>query len=346
MGGWSRALEDAADDPGPEDVVLLPDLFVDRIVPVPDTEAFLEACARARASEGGNVHLPGQSHRVGGTAANTALALARLGVPAHLVAKTDALGAALLEDEAPGALDRAGVRVGEESATTVALEHEPPADANVMVSDPGPVAAFDGDDLAEGDRRRVREAEVVLVCSWGLAGAAGTDLLEAVAEAAGPGTLLVVDPGDPTPSEGELPGLLASPGADAVDRWAVNEHEVRVLAAASTGSEPDDLGEAARMLTRSTGATVDAHDAGRAGTATPDGAWVEAPALEAEPRFRTGAGDAWNAGHILGLLAGFPDEPRLALAHGVAATVLEEGRAGLDREAVAARLESAGRDPP
>ncbi|MHB8605471.1 MAG: hypothetical protein ACYDCK_09465, partial [Thermoplasmatota archaeon] len=79
-------------------VVCLPDFYLDHFVELPRWDDAVAAMRGVFERGGGNVQNVPQRFAAGGNAANTALALARLGVHAHLVARTSAFGALVLRD--------------------------------------------------------------------------------------------------------------------------------------------------------------------------------------------------------------------------------------------------------
>lgn len=340
MPGWSDRLTPDVDPPGR--VCCLPDLFLDHLVPLPPAGAFLDDLAEVARRGGGNIATDEQRVEVGGNAANLAFALARLGVEASLVAPTDAEGRRQAADVLGAAgVDVDGVRDAGAAARTVALElgAEEGEGANVMLSDPGPLAGYGPSDLTRADEARVREADVVAVANWAKTKPGGTALLEAVAgladEADGAVFLDTSDPATRPP--GDVEALLASEALrGGVDRWGMNEHEARTYAEAAGADDPD-LVEAAEVLAGHAGARVDVHTAGEA--LTHDGSEVvRAPAFEVVPARRTGAGDAWNAGAILADLLGLDPRRRLQAAHGTAALLVRDGEPPT-REELAAFLD-------
>lgn len=347
MGPWADRLRVDADPPGA--VCCLPDLFLDHLVPLGPAEAALDDLADVARRGGGNRHTGPQALQVGGNAANLARGLARLGVDASLVAPTDGVGASMARDElAPLGVDVGGVRDVGQAAHTAALEFGAEAGAasgaNVMLSDPGPLEGLGPEDLREGDRAQVREADVVAVTNWAKTRPGGTALLEEVARLADEaGADVYVDTSDPAPRpREEVEALLASPALDGgVAAWGMNEHEARVLAGAAGADDPT-VEEAADVLAERTGARVDVHTAEAAWTRGGADA-ATAPAFDVDPRRLTGAGDAWNAGNILAGLLGLPDRDRLRVAHAVAALAIRDPEGpGPDRGAVAGFLEERG----
>jgi ribokinase len=76
--------------------------------------------------------------------------------------------------------------------------------------------------------------------------------------------------------------------------------------------------ESARILAKHLSARVDLHTTSFSATFTKKGETI-IPAFKVPVRTVTGAGDAWNAGNILGDAYGLSDGCRLTLANAVAA---------------------------
>ena len=73
-------------------VVSLPDFFLDIIIKFDKMNFFLENVDKIYGQGGGNISIERSIITSGGNAANTALALAKLGVKSHLICKTNTLG--------------------------------------------------------------------------------------------------------------------------------------------------------------------------------------------------------------------------------------------------------------
>jgi sugar/nucleoside kinase (ribokinase family) len=312
VNGWNEGLEVLRSREF--HVVCLPDFFLDHFVRLP---AFADATASMLAiHDRGGGNLPGirQSLASGGNAANTANALAYLGVRAHLVARTSPFGLSFLRETLGRAgVDLTHVRSDGELAITTALEygHDP---RNVMLSDPGSVATFAPEDLDDNARTLIEAADAVLVANWTLARGHGTELAETVLREARRGhALTYFDTGDPSGrSEADrkevLSRVVRSPDLDV---FALNENELRYF-----GGD-GDLHESAARLAKSVTATVDVHTAafaatwGRQGLAT-------APTFRVSPVRATGAGDTWNAANLVAHLVHMPPEMRLGFANAAA----------------------------
>jgi ribokinase len=112
-----------------------------------------------------------------------------------------------------------------------------------------------------------------------------------------------------------------------IDILSVNENEAvcyasyltnKVKALAKHLSFEELAKESARILATHLSARVDLHTTSFSATFAKKGE-VIVPAFRVPARRVTGAGDAWNAGNILGDAYGLSDGCRLALANAVAA---------------------------
>lgn len=298
----------------PPRVLCLPDLFLDHFVQIPDWEAADQRVRKALERGGGNLLDTPQAIHPGGNAANTAWQLARLDVRVQLAGITGPELVPLFV----ATLGRDGVdlacvdAIGTPSLTTVLSVGDPPA--NAMMNAPGALAGLGPEDLTPDVQARIEAADAMLVANWASMAEHGTAFVaKALQTAARAGTRSYLDAADPSErSEDDRAGLLEALERTPPDVWAMNEHE----AARFAGAEDPQV--AGRALAKRTGATVDVHTHGHAtsfGSAAP----VEVAAFEAETVHRaTGAGDAFNAGNLLGYLLELDADERLALAHAVA----------------------------
>lgn len=299
--------------PGDLHVVALPDFFLDHFVTAPSWSDAVALMEGVHDRGGGNIPGWPQRFHPGGNATNTALALARLGVHAHLVAITDAFGLAYLRDTVgPHGVDLKQVRATGQLAITTALEFGPER-RNVMLSHPGSVADLRFEHLDDNQLTLVEGSDAVLVANWTANRGAGTSFVEAVLKLAGRGRgLTYLDTGDPSSRIADVPELkrrvFASPDLDVL---AVNENEVRIFSGAT------DVEEGAGKLKAEIAGTLDLHTSTRSATWLKEGR-AEAPCLDVPFRRATGAGDAWNAGNLLGHLLKLEPSERLLLANVVA----------------------------
>jgi ribokinase len=339
----ARRLEDVR--PATYHVVTLPDFFLDHFVRVPPWERAMPLWKAVHGQGGGNVLTPHQHFQAGGNAANTALALARLGVATHLVTRTNEFGRAVLE----GSLGRAGVdlrhvRTDGSLSVTTALEFQEERPANVMLSDPGSLAEYGPESLDANDWTLLEAADLALLANWSQ-NRRGTALLEEVARACRrAGTLTMLDTGDPSHRREDLAELRERvlPLAE-LDVFAMNENELRHLTGKALAEGAEERAAARALAAQRGGNALDLHTARFAATHGPKGS-AEVPTFRVAPLRVTGAGDAWNAGNILGHLADLAPAERLLLANAVAGLYVS------GRDALAPTLADVARflasDPP
>jgi ribokinase len=294
--------------------VCMPDFFLDHFVPLPAFPEATSAMQRIHDRSGGNLPTAKQQLVAGGNAANTAQALAYLGIRAHLIARTSPLGLAFLKDTlGRSGVDLSNVRADGDLAITTALEYGKDP-RNVMLSFAGSVAQVTAEDLDDNARTLIEAADAVLVANWAQMRDHGTDFAAAVFRHARRGRALTYfDSADPS---GRPPADLAALfdrviGSSDLDVFAMNENELRYF-----GGPGDLLEEGARLAKRLT-ATLDVHTASAAATWA-KGRHAVVPTFKVTPLRATGAGDVWNAANLAGYLADLEPAERLRLANGAA----------------------------
>lgn len=300
-------------------IVVLPDLYIDASVPLPDWPDARREMDAIAARGGGNLPVGPVRFKVGGNAANLAVALARLGAQVHLISETDPLGAHLLRSAPAGdGLHLERVRTGTRSSATLALECP---DANVMLSHAGPLLEFGPARLEDEDHSLIDQADAVACVNWSQ-NKQGTALLAHLSDrlAHREDALLYLDTGDPTHRPDDARALLDQKGLwQGVDVWGLNENELLTF---TRGVErPEEIDEnglvaAARELADRLDVRLDLHTRGWAASVATGVTRVDADPSPA--RRLTGAGDAWNAGNLAGYLVGANADDRLRLAHEVA----------------------------
>ena len=306
-------------------IAVLPDLYVDALATLPAWSETREQLSAIAERGGGNLPVGPIEVKLGGNAANLAIALARLGARTTLIAETDVIGRLLLERAAAGtALDTEGVRIGRHGSTTLGLEC---LGANVMLSHAGPLTDFGPERLTKADWSRLAEADAVAIVNWSQ-NRRGTALVQAVTKRLAPsGTFIYFDSGDPRHRIADARALFKGrPWWGSVGAIAMNENELGAFTGRTLAA--GDLAAAASRLAGEVGTRIDLHTRTSATTVVPGGAAVTVKGLRGRPRRLTGAGDAWNAGNLAGHVMGWADRDRLRLAHKVA-TLYVTGASGL-----------------
>ncbi|MFD3655609.1 ribokinase [Streptomyces sp. NPDC058620] len=217
----------------------------------------------------------------GGKGANQAVAAARLGAGAALLARVgdDAHGRLLLESQRAAGVDTAGVLVGG-APTGVALITVDPSGDNSIVVSPGANARLTPQDIrAAGSLlAAARVVSVQLEIP-----------LETVAEVArtlASDTRFVLNPSPPAP----LPDQVLA----VCDPLVVNEHEALFILGDAAGHTPEDRARALLALgPRSVVVTLGAAGALVADSRT--GEFVRVPSPKVDAVDTTGAGDAFTA---------------------------------------------------
>lgn len=253
----------------------------------------------------------------GGNAANTSLALARLGAKPHLVGKTSPLGLKLMQYF----LKRVDIDHVQEDGKldkTVSLEFG--EEQNVMIKNPEFAFDFGFQDLSEEDLEIISSSDLVFVANWSL-NKQGTSLARGTLEYAKKhGTITYFDSSDPSGRKEETSDLykqvISNPNLDVL---SANENELEHFASAAGIKDTGE--DMARKLSGDIDATLDFH-APKFSSSWSEGTGLRVNAIEIEPKRVTGAGDAWNAANMLGYLLDLEAKERLLFANVFAAGYL------------------------
>ncbi len=314
-------------------VAVMPDFFLDRLVTYEgDVKNFSKAIGDVAGRKGGSIHGIRQLELRGGNAANTASALAALGAKVHPIIGTSRLGFHLLKFYLePLGVDLTHVKAKGELAITTAIELDYQDEkANVMMSHLGSLPELGPGDLTPEDLKLLREVDYACLFHWAATRRWGTELAEEVfgfVKREGRGKTYY-DTSDPTPKKDDIPRLVKNVLLrDFVDILSVNENEAFCYASQLDDNvkslqkrlKPDECAKkCARTLAENIAARVDLHTTTIAGSFTRNSE-VIVPAFQVQVLRATGAGDAWNAGNIIGDAFNLPDRSRLTLANAVAA---------------------------
>jgi len=315
-------------------VSVLPDFFLDRIISIPSlTGLFQEANAKAAAG-GGNLRGYSQTEIHGGNATNLAFALATLSARTRLYCIGDALAHAATSKR-PANLQ---VRIlPGRPGFTVALEFPFKARmVNVMVSDVGDLAYFDGSKLDRRAMSELRNSDCIALVNWS-ANRTGNSLTKRVFSITGRRFRLnFLDPADLSGAEERITDLKKIVDEGLIDVISLNENEARILTNALSvrkfpvSYRPRDVLRCSIELHDALQVTVDLHTPiGSASAHDGCQAWAQSPGFVRG--FVTGAGDVWDAGDVIGHLLHFNVDNRLRFANACAYLYVLSGRARTPR---------------
>jgi len=320
------------------DVMVMPDFFHDRLINLDyDAARFSSMIADVAKRKGGSIDGIAQTDMRGGNAVNTASALAALGAKVTPIVCTNKLGFQQIKFYLKKyRVDLSHIKIAEKASITTALELKTEnGKANVMIRDLGALADFGPLDLTDRDYELIENADYVCLFNWAGTKKYGTALAETVfrrAKAKGKGKTYY-DTADPTPNRDKISELMEKVlKTRQVDVLSLNENEAICYAALLNGGIKanqrklgfDELAmEAARVLAEHLPARIDLHTTAFSATVTKKKE-VVVPVFKVKALRATGAGDAWNAGNILGDGNALSDECRLALANAVSACYLSD----------------------
>ena len=318
------------------DAVVMPDFFYDRLISIDhDAEQFSSIITDITLRKGGSIDGVAQMDIRGGNAVNTTSALAALSVNVTPIVCTSKLGLQQMKFYlGKYRTDLSHVKIVKKASLTTALElKKEDGKANVMLRDVGSLENFGPSDLTERDYELIENADYVCLFNWAGTKKFGTALAEKVfhkVKTGGKGKTYY-DTADPTPNKDKIPELMRDVlKTSRIDILSLNENEAICYAGMLSGEIPgnqknkrfDELAiEAARVLAKSLPARIDLHTTVFSATFTKKNE-VVVPTFKIKALRATGAGDAWNAGNILGDGNAVSDECRLALANAVSAYYL------------------------
>lgn len=312
-------------------VVAMPDFFLDRFVSLNfDDKTFAKAIWDVIRRKGGSIDEIEQIDFRGGNAVNTASALASLGVKAIPIVCTSRHGKQLIKLYLKSQkIDLSHIKIFEKPSITTAMEFQTRnGKTNVMLRDVGDLANFGPQHLDGKDFRVMENADYVCVFNWAGTQRFGTKLAEKVfqhVKTRGRGKTYY-DTADPTPNKEKMKELVKLLQSKHIDILSVNENEA--VCYASQISQKNEkkrkitfekrAKESAKILASNLHTRVDLHTTSFSATFTRKTETI-IPVFKVPVLRVTGAGDAWNAGNILGDACNLSDERRLTLANLVAA---------------------------
>jgi sugar/nucleoside kinase (ribokinase family) len=340
MAQCKRELKNFLEQKKPKEckVVVLPDFFLDRHINLNwNPSEFSGLIADVAKRKGGSIDGIPQADMRGGNAINVASALANLGAKVTPIVCTSEFGLQQIKyhfKDTP--IDTSHIKIHVKASITTALEFKNKNEkTNVMLRDLGALADFGPANLNESDYALIEDADYTCLFNWAGTLKFGTALAQAVfdrAKTKGKGKTYY-DTADPTPNSGAIAELMETVlKPNQVDILSLNENEAIIYAALLNETLDDkkehlefaELAiEAARILAKHLPARIDLHTT--VFSATLKGKTeVVVPTFKVKVLRATGAGDAWNAGNILGDRNGLSDECRLMLANAVSACYLSD----------------------
>ncbi len=319
-------------------VVVMPDFFLDRIINLKwDPTEFSGLVADVAERKGGSIDGVPQMDMKGGNAVNMASALSSLGVKVTPIVCTSGLGLQQIKYHFKDAkMDLSHIKICNKASITTALEFKNRNEkTNVMLRDLGDLANFSPKDVDEKDYNLIDEADYTCLFNWAGTLKYGTALAQAVFGHAkkSKGCKTFYDTADPNPNSEGIPDLIAKVlKTGKVDILSLNENEAVTYASRldeGLNEKKSQVGfaelamEAARILSKYFSSRIDLHttvfSASFVGKRE-----IVVPTFKVKVLRATGAGDAWNAGNILGDKNGLSDECRLLLANAVSACYLSD----------------------
>lgn len=326
--------------PEPFGVVVMPDFFLDRLVSLEWTvKAFSNRLNNVVERKGGSIDGVTQTELRGGNAVNTASALAMLGARVIPIICTDNIGRQLIRYylRSPN-VDLSHIKVYKNASITTALELKMGNEkSNVMLRNVGSLATFGPKNLNDIDFDAIDDADYVCLFNWAGTKHFGTELAEKVfyrVKMKGKGATYY-DTADPTPNVKKIPELMKRVlQNENLDVLSVNENEATVYAQELEkmhGSKPHSIGDLAKrsaeVLAVRLPTRIDLHTTKFSSTFKKKES-TSVKSLNVRSLRATGAGDAWNAGNILGYASKLSDKCRLALANVVAAYYISNRQGG------------------
>jgi sugar/nucleoside kinase (ribokinase family) len=325
-------------------VVTMPDLFFDRFISYEESIGkFSKEALEVVHRKGGSIDNVKQIDFRGGNAANTAAALATLGVSVSPIIETDNCGYALLKHSLePLCVNLNHVKTKGRTPITTALEFKQNNNkVNLMLRDLGSLADFGPKNLTPKDYELLATADYVCVFNWAGTRQHGTELAETVfrhVKTRGKGKTYY-DTADPTPNKNKISRLIEKVlSKDLVDILSVNENEAVQYATYINPKQAARLKtknrklenlaiKCAAILSNSCSARIDLHTTAYSATFNKNKKPTIAPSFKTKVFQATGAGDAWNAGNIYATAQGMSDKMRLTFANAVAAYYISNSEA-------------------
>ena len=306
----------------------LADVFIDRIVKVPDLDKLVKDAKAKSAVGGGSIRGIKQTEIVGGNATNIAYALVKFGSETELFAIGDEFTRRLL-DLRFQEFDNIKINMLKgKPGFTIALETDHNNDSNIMISDVGGIEKFNGIDITTNYLKIIEESDIVIISNWA-SNLDGNQLVNEIFSAA-KDSIRLLDFADLSTSTSRLQGLMDNmKNNKIIDVISLNENECRILGKfldlkkISVEYTINEIKTMAADISSILGTIIDIHTPiGSCSASNGDVEFVES--FPVKPMILTGAGDVWNAINILGLKKELSTINRLNLANASAASYISE----------------------
>jgi ribokinase len=302
-------------------IVVMPDFFVDRIITLESKENLFDTLTEKAKLGGGSIRGIPTKDVKGGNAVNIAYCLAKLGAKVSLFTVAGELGATMIRQAFSQFGDKVTLRIANgRTGLTTAFEfpHEDTR-VNVMVSDIGDNSNFGSERIsAEADMAILKNSDGVMVVNWA-SNLKGTELAEFSFKNS-PSAFHFLDPADIETRKHDFRDSLGKL-ASLTDCLSINENECKSLADAlgfgrllGPGYSAEEVKAVTKKIAEKVGISTDLHT--RIGAAWSNGKESTfAYTIKVEAKTLTGAGDSWDAGDIVGYLAGLNPQQRLLFAN-------------------------------
>ena len=306
----------------------LADVFIDRIVKVPDLDKLVIDAKAKSTVGGGSIRGIKQTEIVGGNATNIAYALVKFGSETELFAIGDEFTKRLL-DLRFQEFDNIKINMLKgKPGFTIALETDHNNDSNIMISDVGGIEKFNGIDITTNYLKIIEESDIVIISNWA-SNLEGNQLVNEIFSAA-KDSIKLLDFADLSTSTNRLQGLMDNmKNNKIIDMISLNENECQILGKflglknISAKYTINEIKTMATDISAILGTIIDIHTPiGSCSASNGDVEFVES--FPVNPMILTGAGDGWNAINILGLKKELSTVNRLNLANAAAASYISE----------------------
>ena len=306
----------------------LADVFIDRIVKVPDLDKLVTDAKAKSTVGGGSIRGIKQTEIVGGNATNIAYALVKFGSETELFAIGDEFTRRLL-DLRFQEFDNIKINMLKgKPGFTIALETDHNNDSNIMISDVGGIEKFNGIDITTNYLKIIEESDIVIISNWA-SNLDGNQLVNEIFSAA-KDSIKLLDFADLSTSTSRLQGLMDNmKNNKIIDVISLNENECQILGKfldlkdISVEYTINEIKTMAVDISSILGTIIDIHTPiGSCSASNGDVEFVES--FPVKPMILTGAGDVWNAINILGLKKELSTINRLNLANAAAASYISE----------------------